>query len=273
MESREAKFLKIFGDWPLDLVDKTACGLRRMEFEQALRNYLTQQGSSLVLPKRLMAKLFALTCFFLRRRKALPRMLELVNSPDWKERAALLRRFSNVEIENLIEKVLRQSKASQSSEVRVLSAKLRRWTAYQLGTLRDVFYWLYELQSEEARKVRHLMHPPINSQFFWELRGFLKDNMRRASIEEIDVVVAGCGVVAHAFSPTEVALDVVSRIPMRISRANKRFNKQFEKSLGGTTLTYRPKRPLPIVLPSEIVFHITSVQHPPKSSSPRDKRP
>jgi hypothetical protein len=70
---------------------------------------------------------------------------------------------------------------------------------------------------------------------------------------EIDIVVAGCGVAAHIFSSDDVALDVVSRIPMRISRAKETFNKQFNRSRDMTTLTYQPQPALPIVLPEEIV--------------------
>jgi hypothetical protein len=84
--------------------------------------------------------------------------------------------------------------------------------------------------------------------------------MRKASMAEIDIVVAGCGVAAHIFSSDDVARDVVSRIPMRISRAKETFNKQFNRSRDLTTLTYEPEPALPIVLRKEIVQHVKVVR-------------
>jgi hypothetical protein len=257
-QAEQAKFLKIFGEWPLDLIGQTAPGLQRKDFERELRGYLAEQHFSRTLSNKLVAKLFKMTCFFLRRKKALPRMSEIVNSTDWKKRASLLKRHSSL-VAKLIERVLRQSGTSPSDEGG-LSRRLRTWTEYQLTTLRDVFSWLYELQRGDALVVRHLSHPPIDSQFLWEVRQYLKEKMGKASVEDIDIVVAGCGVAAHIFSSEEVAQDVVSRIPMRISRTNKTFSKQFSKSEGVTTLTYRPKRRTLIVLPKEIVFYNVNLQ-------------
>jgi hypothetical protein len=178
-QAEQAKFLKIFGEWPLDLIDQTAPGLQRRGFETALRDYLVEQDFSRTLSNKLVAKLFRMTCFFLRRKKALPRMSYIVNSRDWRERASLLKRLHSAEIPRLIQGVLRESRASQSRDEGALSAKLRIWTVRQLKALEDALLWVYEVQRGEALVVRRLLHPPIDSQFFWELREFMTNQSQR----------------------------------------------------------------------------------------------
>lgn len=43
-------------------------------------------------------------------------------------------------------------------------------------------------------------------------------------------MVAGCAVAARIFSPEEAVEDIVSRIPMRMSRAKRTFTKQAERA-------------------------------------------
>lgn len=261
MEERNAAAF-LLGGLPTELIDHTDPGLRRGDFERTLRGYLREQEFPHQVSSRLVGKLFKMTCFFLRRKKALPRMQAMVNSHDWRERASMLKRFGTVEIARLVEKVLRERRTSQSRGCGVLSKELRIWMVRQLRTLEDALLFLDEVQTAEALEVRHLSHPPIDSQFMWELREYLEGEIRRASIEEIALVVAGCAVAAGVFSPKEVREDVASRIPMRISRARKRFDKQFEKSRAVTTLTYSPEPPLPIVLPKTItLYRRTSSSH------------
>lgn len=236
MEDRDAAFL-FLGNMPTELVESADPGIRYEEFEKTLQGYLKEQKYPGNQPSaKLVKRLFKMTSFFLRRKKVLPQMRTIVNSRDWRARAKLLLRLSAVELPRMREKIIGRRYRSRSRAVAL-------WTSRQLKALSRTLWFAFRVQRMESSAVRGLTTPPLDSQFLWDLRELLRDRMPRTSVADIDIIVAGCAVAAHIFS-SEDANDVVSKIPMRISRANKRFGKQAARTaIGGLSPISPPANP------------------------------
>lgn len=228
MEDRNAAF-QLLGSFPTALVDNADPGLRRQDFERRLRSYLNEQNFRETLPDQLLTRLFELTCIYLRKKKALPQMLSTVNSLDWKTRAKLLERISTVIIPKIRAELLQQSRHARHQ---TRSKAVILWTSRQLKNMSQTLLFAFRIQQFEHAEIKCLKTPPIDSQFLYDIRAYLRHRMRKMPVKDIDMLVAGCAVAAHIFSPEEAAKDVVSRIPMRISRTKRTIYKQSEIKAG-----------------------------------------
>lgn len=216
----------ILGNFPTELAEHPDPGLRRQEFERRLQTYLRGQNfpedKNLV---RLVPTLFRITRYYLRTKKVLPRMLKTVNSRDWLTRARLLAQIGGVELPRLRKRFIRKARRKGT-----MTKAVALWTSHELKNLSRTLRLAFDEQLMEYYAVRGLAKPPFDSQFLYEVRDFLREKMRKARVEDIDLIVAGCAVAAQMFSPEEAAKDIVSRIPMRMSRANRTFKKQAERA-------------------------------------------
>jgi hypothetical protein len=227
MEDRKAALL-FLGSFPTEQIEHADPGLKRQDFEKSLRGYLKEQNFPHKLSPRLVGKLFKMTCFFRRKRKVLPEMLRIVRSREWAARARLLLRLSGVEMPRMRRKLIRYARRHRSRPKAVAL-----WTSRQLKTLSQTLWFAFKVQQMEFHAVHSMARPPIDSQFLYDIRDVLRDRMRRTSVADIDIVVAACAVAAHIFSSKDDANDIVSRIPMRISRAEKTFAEQAENAKNG----------------------------------------
>jgi hypothetical protein len=226
MEDREAAF-RFLGSMPTELIERADSGLRREEFEKSVRDYLREQDfqDDKVSP-RLLGALFKATSLFLKRKSVLPRMLTIVNSRDWNQRAKLMIRLSTVDIPRMRRKLIQKAHKSKAPRSRAVVL----WTLRQLKTMSNTLWFAFKVQKMEFHAVRGLATPPIDSQFLYDLRELLRSRMKRTSVAKIDVLIAACAVAANIFSSEDAASDVVSRIPMRISRATKTISRQQAES-------------------------------------------
>lgn len=215
-----------FLNFPTDLVERADPGLESSDFDASLNSYLEEHDFPVAkISKALKRLLFKMACFYLRKKKALPEMLEMVKSRDWKAREKLLLRLFRKEIPKV------QRKLSQLADRHEqLSKEVVLWTSRQLEIVMDTLSFAYIVQHYESNAVRIMAKPPVDSQFIWDVREALKSRMRHSKIADIEVIVAGCAAAAHIFSAKDDAADIVSRIPMRISRATKTFDKQLENA-------------------------------------------
>jgi len=191
-----------------------------------LRTYLEDQNfpedKNLV---KLVPTLFRITRYYLRTKKVLPRMLKIVNSRDWLTRAKLLAQIGGVELPRLRKRFIRKARRKGT-----MTKAAALWTSRELKNLSRTLRLAFNEQLMECRAVRGLTKPPFDSQYLYEVRDFLREKMRKARVEDIDLMVAGCAVAARIFSPEEAVEDIVSRIPMRMSRAKRTFTKQAERA-------------------------------------------
>jgi hypothetical protein len=203
----------ILGNFPTELAEHADPGLRRPEFEGRLQTYLRDQDfpedKNLV---RLVPTLFRITRYYLRTKKVLPRMLKIVNSRDWLTRAKLLAQIGGVELPRLRKRFIRKARRKGT-----MTKAVALWTSRELKNLSRTLRLAFDEQLMEYHAVRGLAKPPFDAQYLYEVRDFLREKMRKARVEDIDLIVAGCAVAAQMFSSEEAAKDIVSEFEFSIS--------------------------------------------------------
>jgi len=201
----------------------------RDQFLNVVRNYLRDHHFPYEVSKSLLSEIFRSASRYKNGVQALPKMQDLVKSPDWRGRAVLLRVLAMKQIPTWKQDLKQRLNKGKPQGARPLTRRSAVWVLGQLDELQRKLRAAYSLQKAQADIVREYKHPPLGSQFLLEVRQMVMGKKPKWKVDDVHLLVAACGLAAGVFTAKDEASDIVSRIPMRISRADKTMSERAKR--------------------------------------------
>lgn len=214
-----------------DFIDEAKPQITRRYFETRLASYLKTQNLPSPSPE-IIKKLFQKAFYFLKQRRALGRMRQIVESSSRKKRMRA--------IEKLIHKrpIAKQLQAFETCVKGLDNDKF----AFIAGRLRAVRRELVPVRAavrkldEELRLLSSILKsdrivvsgwlkPDPESQFMFEINNYLKRMMGHLKVEDRVLIVTGCALAAQLLPASAAEKDLFDVVYSRIRRAAQSYRR------------------------------------------------